>query len=219
VRTLSLLVRTWENFPVGHPSQDFSRPSTFNLEVFSRYASEKEDAPYWYKYSINSIKTWARISPFTRARISQSTPSTPLEDWRPRRPAQVRNLPSWPHQCLVSSYAMLCDHSGPTYAMRHTPKPLANTLPWNHEGRFDTICNTPSTHRHVILTPGSPVGPLTILTDQHGSFVRTLPSFVCTRENFPVGHPFQDFSRPSTLNLEVFLRQDSEKEDVPYWYE
>jgi hypothetical protein len=25
--------------------------------------SEKEDAPYWYGYSINSIKPWARISP------------------------------------------------------------------------------------------------------------------------------------------------------------
>src|SRR5688500_546063 len=36
--------------------------STLNLEVLSREASEKEDAPCWYEYSINSIKPWARIS-------------------------------------------------------------------------------------------------------------------------------------------------------------
>jgi hypothetical protein len=39
------------------------KPSTLNLEVVSRLASEKEDAPYWYGYSINFINPWARISP------------------------------------------------------------------------------------------------------------------------------------------------------------
>jgi hypothetical protein len=39
-----------------------SKPSTINLEVLSRQASEKEDAPCWYGYSINSIKPWARKS-------------------------------------------------------------------------------------------------------------------------------------------------------------
>jgi hypothetical protein len=33
------------------------------LEVLSRQASEKEDAPCWYGYSINSIKPWAKKSP------------------------------------------------------------------------------------------------------------------------------------------------------------
>jgi hypothetical protein len=36
------------------------------LEVLSRKASEKEDAPCWYDYTINSIKPWARISPSQR---------------------------------------------------------------------------------------------------------------------------------------------------------
>jgi hypothetical protein len=35
--------------PVGHPSQNCSSPSTLNLEVLSRQASEKEDAPCWYE--------------------------------------------------------------------------------------------------------------------------------------------------------------------------
>jgi hypothetical protein len=51
VRTLSSLM---PNLP---------KPSTLNLEVLSRYASEKGDAPCLYGYSINSIKPWARISP------------------------------------------------------------------------------------------------------------------------------------------------------------
>jgi hypothetical protein len=29
--------------------------------------------------------------------------------------------------CLVSSYAMSCDHSRPTCAMRHIPEPLTHT--------------------------------------------------------------------------------------------
>jgi hypothetical protein len=35
-------VRTQENFPVVHPSQDFPKPCTLNLELLSRHASEKK---------------------------------------------------------------------------------------------------------------------------------------------------------------------------------
>jgi hypothetical protein len=56
VRTLSLLMRTRENFSVGHPSQ-------------------KEDAPCWYGYSINSIKPWARTSPSQGPRYHTNTPN------------------------------------------------------------------------------------------------------------------------------------------------
>lgn len=58
-------------FLVVHPSQDCYRLSTLNPEILSRHASEKEDAPCCYEYSINSIKPWARISPYTGVRISQ----------------------------------------------------------------------------------------------------------------------------------------------------
>jgi hypothetical protein len=35
-----------------------------------------------------------------------------------------------------------------------------------------------------------------------------------TRKDFPVGHPSQDCSSPSTLNPEVLLRQASEKKKM-----
>jgi hypothetical protein len=107
------------------PIPNCSKPSTLNLEVLSRLASKKEDAPCWYEYSINSIKHWARISPSTRDRISQSTP---LEDRCPHRSSQSQE-PSLLAMfvCLVSSYAMPSDHSRPTCAIHHIPKPLAHT--------------------------------------------------------------------------------------------
>ena len=49
--------------PGRSPIPNCSKSSTLNLEVLSRQASKKEDAPCWYGYSINSIKPWARTSP------------------------------------------------------------------------------------------------------------------------------------------------------------
>jgi hypothetical protein len=46
-----------KNFPVGHPSPNFSESSTLNLGVLSRSASGKEVATYWYEYPINHIKS------------------------------------------------------------------------------------------------------------------------------------------------------------------
>jgi hypothetical protein len=52
VRTLSSLTRTREDFPVGQPSQYFSRPSSPTLEVLSRQTSKKEYTPLlvWILY-------------------------------------------------------------------------------------------------------------------------------------------------------------------------
>jgi hypothetical protein len=49
--------------PGRSPIPNCSKSSTLNLDVLSRYTSKKEDAPYCYGYSVNSIKPWARISP------------------------------------------------------------------------------------------------------------------------------------------------------------
>jgi hypothetical protein len=43
----------------------------------------------------------------------------------------------------------------------------------------------------VVLTPGSSLGSYIVPTNQHESFVHTLSSLTCTRENFPIGHPSQ----------------------------
>jgi hypothetical protein len=71
----------------------------------------------------------------------------------------------------------------------------------------DASCNTSFTLEPAVLTSESPLGSYIIPTYQHESFVRTLSSLLCTQEDFPIGHPSQDFSRPRTLNLEVLLRQ------------
>ena len=51
-----------KNFPVGHPSPNFSGPSILNLGVLWRPASGKEVATCWYEYPINPIKSWAGVS-------------------------------------------------------------------------------------------------------------------------------------------------------------
>jgi hypothetical protein len=53
---LSSLVHTLEDFRVGHPSWNCSRPSTPNPGVLCRWTSRKEGIPWWYEYSINPIK-------------------------------------------------------------------------------------------------------------------------------------------------------------------
>ena len=51
-----------KNFPVDHPSPNCSGPSTLNLEVLWRPASEKEVVTCWYEYPINPIKPCVRMS-------------------------------------------------------------------------------------------------------------------------------------------------------------
>jgi hypothetical protein len=70
------------NFPVGHPSSNRSRPSTFNLEFFSNVLPEKK--VYLVDMSILSIL----LSPGPGCHTL-----TPLEDRRPRRSAPVQELP------------------------------------------------------------------------------------------------------------------------------
>jgi hypothetical protein len=52
-------------------------------------------------------------------------------------------------------------------------------------------CNTPSTSRPAVLTPGSSLGSYIVPTDQHEPFVRILSSLMRTQENFLVGHSSQ----------------------------
>jgi hypothetical protein len=72
VHTLSSLMRTRENFLVGHPSQIAPSQTRLTWRFFRDRLPKKEDAPCWYGYSINSIKIgqditipWARISQWT----------------------------------------------------------------------------------------------------------------------------------------------------------
>jgi hypothetical protein len=126
VRTLSSLMRTRENFPVGHPSQIASSQARLTWRFF------RDRLPKKKMHLVDMITLLILLSlgpgyPIPGARISQSTP---LEDRRPRRSTPIQGPPLLAtFVCLVSSYAMPCDHSGPTSAMRHIPKPLTHTHP------------------------------------------------------------------------------------------
>jgi hypothetical protein len=70
------------NFPIGHPSSNRSRPSTLNLEFFLDDLLEKK--VYLVDMSILSILLSHRPGCHTL---------TPLEDRRPRRSTPVQELP------------------------------------------------------------------------------------------------------------------------------
>jgi hypothetical protein len=72
-------------------------------------------------------------------------------------------------------------------------------------------------HGPAILTPGSSLGSYIVPTDQHVSFVRTLSSLMCTRENFPVGHPSQIASSQARLTWR-FFRDRLPKKGAPCWH-
>jgi hypothetical protein len=163
----------------------------FTWKTLSNYVFEdlrKPKAPN--RYYINSIKPWARKSPSQGQDI---TIHPPLEDRRLHRSTPIQG-PSLLATvvCLVSSYTMPCDHSGPTCAMRHIPEPPNPHTPVKPRGSALIPLITPHTiHGPAVLTPGSSLGSYIVPTDQHRSFVCTLSSLMRTREDFSFGHPSQ----------------------------
>jgi hypothetical protein len=96
-------------------------------------------------------------SPSSRTRISQSNP---LEDRRPRQPTPSQEpLLLATSICLVSSYAMPCDHSRPTCAMCHIHEPLTTHACQTARLGSNTVCNTTSTFEPAVLILDSPLGP------------------------------------------------------------
>jgi hypothetical protein len=94
--------------------------------------------------------------------------------------------------CLVSSYAMPCDHFGPTCAMCHIPEPPSPHTPVKPRRSALIPLVTPRPiPEPTVLTPDISLGSYIVHRDQHESFMRTLSSLMRTRENFPVGHPSQ----------------------------
>jgi hypothetical protein len=100
---------------------------------------------------------------------------------------------------------MPCDHSEPTCAMRHILEPPSPHTPVKPRGSALIPLVTPRPiPGPVILTPGSSLGSYIVSTDQHRSFVHTLSSLMCTRENFPVGHPSQIAPSQARLTWRFF---------------
>jgi hypothetical protein len=178
VRTLSSLMRTRENFLVGHPYQ--IAPSQAHLTwgfIRDRLLKKK-----MHLVGMNTPLILLSLGPrypIPGARISQSTP---LEDRRPRRSTLIQEPPLLAtSMSLVSSYAMPCDHSGPTCAMRHIPEPPNPHTAVKPRGLALIPLVTPRPiPGPAVLTPGSSLGSHIVPTDQHASFACTLSSLMHT---------------------------------------
>jgi hypothetical protein len=131
---------------------------------------------------------------------------SPLEDRRPRRSTPILKPPLLAtYVCLVSSYVMPCDHSGPTCDMRHIPKPPIPHTPVKPRGSALIPLVTPRPiPGPAVLTPDSSLGSYIVSTDQHESFMCTLSSLMRTRENFTVGHPSQIAPSQARLTWRFF---------------
>jgi hypothetical protein len=202
VRTLFSLMRTRENFPVGHTSQITPSQARLTWKFFRDMLLKKK------MHLVDMITLLILLSlgpgyPIPKARISQSTP---LEDRRPHWSTPIQE----PHLlatsvCLVSSYAMPCDHSGPTCAIRHIPKPPSPHRPVKPRGSTLIPLVTPRPiPGPAVLTPDSSLGSYIVPTDQHESFVSTLSLLMRTRKNFPVGHPSQIAPSQARLTWRFF---------------
>jgi hypothetical protein len=204
VRTLSSLMRTRENFPDGHPSQIAPSQARLTWRFFRDRLPKKK----MHLIGMNTLLILLSLGPgypIPGGRISQSTP---LEDRHPRRSTPIQERPLLAmYVCLVSSYAMPCDHSGPTSAMRHIPELPNPHTPVKPQGSVLIPLVTPRPiPGPAVLTPGSSLGSYIVSTNQHGSFCA---HFILThahpRKLFGRSH-IPNFSKPSTLNFEVLSR-------------
>jgi hypothetical protein len=126
VRTLSSLMRTRENFPVGRSSQISSSQARLSWRFF------RDRLPKKKMHLVGMVTLLILLSfglGYHRPR-GQDITIHPLEDRRSRRSTPIQEPPLLvTFVCLVLSYAMPCDHSGPTCAMCHIPEPLTHTRP------------------------------------------------------------------------------------------
>ena len=100
---------------------------------------------------------------------------------------------------------MPCDHSGPTCSMRHIPEPPNPHTPVKPRGSALIPLVTPRPiPGPAVLTHDSSLGSYIVPIDQHGSFVHTLSSLMCTRENSPIGHPSQIAPSQARLTWRFF---------------
>jgi hypothetical protein len=97
---------------------------------------------------------------------------------------------------------------------KHQVRFFAKTGNLGHQVKYFiwlACCNTPSTLGPTVLTPSSSLESYIVPTDQHESFVHTLSSLMCTRENFPVGHSSQIAPSQARLTWRSFRDRLSKK--------
>jgi hypothetical protein len=124
MRTLSSLIRTQEDFSV-YTYPKIALGQTCLIQRFFRDMLQKNlvmstvliilSLGLGYHHPLRSGYHKFTIHPIRRSTSSSVHPS--------------QKPPHCPRLCPVSSYAMTCDHSGPTCPMRHMPEPLVHTRP------------------------------------------------------------------------------------------
>jgi hypothetical protein len=186
VRTLSSLMRTRENFSVGHPSQIAPSQAHLTWRLFRDRLPKKK----MHLIGMDTLLILLSLGPGYHHPRGQDITIHPLEDRRPRWSIPIQKHPNLAMSvCLVSSYAMPFDHSGPTCAMRHIPELPSPHTPVKPRGSTLIPLVTPRPiPGPAVLTPGSSLESYIVPTDQHSSFVRTLSLLMHTRENFSIGH-------------------------------
>jgi hypothetical protein len=188
VRTLSSLMRTRENFPIGHLFQ--IAPSQAHLTW--RFFRDRLPKKKMHLVGMITLLILLSLGPGYHHHRGQDITIHPLR--RPTSSSVNPNPETSPLSHVYVSSVVICHAMWPLWAhMRHAPYTRTPNTHARETTRVDsdTTCNTPSTHRPAVLTPISSLGSYIVLTDQHGSFVCTLSSLMRTRENFPVGHPSQ----------------------------
>jgi hypothetical protein len=202
VRTLSSLMRTRENFPVGHSSQIAPSQARLTWRFFRDRLPKKK----MHLVHTDILLIILILGPGNHHPRGQDITIHPLRRPRPRRSTPIQEPPLLATSvCLVSLYAMPCDHSGPTCAMRHTPEPPSPHTPVKPRGSALIPLVTPRPiPRPAVLTPDSSLGSYIVPTDQHESFVCTLSSLMRTRENYPAGHSSQIAPSQARLTCRFF---------------
>jgi hypothetical protein len=127
VRTLSSLMRTQENFPVGHPSQIAPSQAHLTLRFFRDMLPKKK----MHLVGMITLLILLSLRPgYHHPRGQDITNPPPLEDRRPRRSTLIQEpFLLATSVCLVSSYAMPCDQPNPYVSCAIYPNPLAHTHP------------------------------------------------------------------------------------------
>jgi hypothetical protein len=104
-----------------------SRPSTLNFGVLSWWAFRKKKLQL---VGMSILLILLSLGPGCYI-------LTPLRDRRPRRSIPSQECPlGYVRVSSANAYAMLCDHSRSTPAMRTMPAQLRHMRPWNRESQL-----------------------------------------------------------------------------------
>jgi hypothetical protein len=188
MRTLSSLMRTRENFPVGHPSQ--IAPSQAHLTW--RFLRDRLPKKKMHLIGMDTLSILLSLGPGYHHPRGQDITIHPLRI--PTSSSVNPNPRTSPlsHVCVYSVIIFYTMWPLRTH-MRHAPctrTPNPHT-PVKPRGSAMIPLVTPRPiPGPVVLTPSNSLGSYIVPTDQHGSFVRTLSTLMRTEKSSrSVTHP------------------------------